>query len=45
MSFTSILKPEFQPSTVVRTVLEDVPMGLPLSEELDLLAELGDVSW
>lgn len=45
MSFTSILGTDIQPSTIIRANLQDVPMSLPLPEELDLLAELGDIFW
>lgn len=35
----------FEPSAMILGILQDVPMSLPLSEELDLLAEFRDVSW
>ena len=45
MSFTSILKSEFQPSTIIRVTLRGIPMSLPFPKELDLLAKSGDVFW
>ena len=45
MSFTSILETDFQSSTITRAVLQDAPMSLPFSKELDLLAKLGDLFW
>ena len=45
MSFTSILERGFQLSTIIRAVSQDIPMSLPLSEELNLLAKLGDLPW
>ena len=36
-------KTGIEPSAMIRGILQDVPMSLPLSKELDLLAEPGDI--